>query len=129
MVCAEPATIGVLTLEIPDGFKIEKKQEKDPLGDLEVNRWRSEDGRSIELLYFVSGPKQDRGPMVATEKEEIEVAGQKTTLIETEEFFGEVKRVFVVYLRFGNSIYIFDSEQMSKEEFKLWLTSHVILRH
>ena len=128
--CAETATIGLLTLEIPDDFKTEIRCGKDSLGDQEINRWRAEDGRYIELLYFASGPAQvrDPQPMIVAEKEEIEVAGQKTALIKTEVFFGVDQKVLVVHLQFGDSIYIIYSERISKEEFKLWLTTHVILR-
>jgi hypothetical protein len=116
--CAETATVGVLTMEIPAGFKMEVKHEKDSLGDLELNRWRAEDGRIIEILYYAGDPKQDRGPMVIAKEEPIEVVGQKTKLMETEVFLGATKKVLVVHLRFGDSTYIIDSERMSKGEFK-----------
>src|ERR1035437_10738940 len=89
---AGPATVGSLSIEIPANFKVQESHTKDSLGDLEVNRWRAEDGRIIEVLYFASQPKQDRGPMVTAHEEAVEVAGQKTMLVETEVFFGATKK-------------------------------------
>jgi hypothetical protein len=120
---AGPAVVGTLSIEIPAGFKVQVSHSKDSLGDLEGNRWQAEDGRIIEVLYYASGPKQDRGPMIIAHEEPVEVAGQKTTLIETEVFFGATKKVLVVHLQFGDSIYILYSERMPKDEFKAFLKS------
>ena len=120
---AETATVGTLSVEIPAGFKVQESHTKDSLGDLEVNRWRAEDGRTIEVLYYADYPKEDGGPMVIAKEEAIEVVGQKTKLVEAEVFFGVTKQVLIVQLRFGDSIYIIDSERMSKKEFKKILKS------
>jgi len=82
----------------------------------------------LELLYYATSPKQDRGSMVVANEEEIEVVGQKTMLIETKQFFGAPKEVFVVYLHFGDSTYIIDSEHMAKSEFKAILTNLKIVK-
>ncbi len=120
---AGPETVGTISIAIPSDFKVQESHTKDSLGDLEVNQWRAEDGRIIEVLYYATQPKQDRGPVVTAHEETVEVAGQKTMLIETEVFFGATKKVLVVHLRFGDSTYILDAERMSKDEFKLFLKS------
>ena len=115
---AETAKVGALTMEIPPGFKAQMSHGKDSLGDLEVNRWRADDGQTLELLYYANFPKQDRGPMIVANEEEIEVADQKTKLIETKVFFGAEEKVLVVHLRSGKSIYIINAEHMPRDEFK-----------
>ena len=120
---AETASVGLLTMDIPSGLRAVEQHRKDSLGDLEVNRWESDDGRVLELLYYADYPKQDRGPMVIANQESIVVVGQKTKLIETSMFFGGQKNALVVYLCFGSSTYIIDSEHMQKSEFKSILKS------
>jgi hypothetical protein len=125
---AETASVGLLTLDIPSGFRETEHHQKDSLGDLDANRWESDDGRVLELLYYADFPKQDRGPMVIADEEAIEVVGQKTKLIETSWFFGVEKKALVVYLSFGNSTYIIDSEHMPKSEFKTILKTLQLLK-
>lgn len=63
VVRAENAKVGSLTIEIPVHFPVEAKHQKDSLGDLEVQRWKGEDGQVIGVLYYAKSPKKDRGPM------------------------------------------------------------------
>jgi hypothetical protein len=91
---SETASVGFLTMDIPSGFREVEQHQKDSLGDLEVNRWETDDGRVLQLLYYAGFPKQDRGPMVISSQESIEVVGQKTRLIQTSMFFGAQKKLW-----------------------------------
>ena len=120
---AETVTVGVLTMEMPTGFKAESKQEKDPDWDVVGKRWEADGGRVIQVLYYVNQPKHDRGPMIVAAEEDIEVAGQKTKLTETRVFFGATQKVLLVCLRLSDTNYMIYSERMPKEEFKRFLRS------
>jgi len=123
MTRADVLAVGSITVKIPANFRPVQLHTKDSLGDLEDNLWQADGGRKLELIYYSNFPKQDRGPMIIAKDEEIEIAGQKTKLIETKMFFGAEKKVLVVYLNFGDSIYIIDSENVPKSEFVAVLKS------
>ncbi len=112
---ADPARIGVLSFEVPPKFKLQPPPA--PRGELEVKRWQSETGASIEVFRYDQYVKQDRGGIVAATKDPIVVNGQRTKLIQTKIFFGEPKQVLAVYLNIGDSIYLFVGDRISEPDF------------
>jgi hypothetical protein len=125
---AGTTSVGALSIDIPTYFRAIERHQKDSLGDLEVNRWESEDGRVFQLLYYADFPKQDRGSMVISAQEPIEVVGQKASVMETTVFFGEKKKALVVYLNIGKTIYIIESEHMLNADFRRILKTLQILK-
>ncbi|HSI15213.1 MAG TPA: hypothetical protein VK961_24405, partial [Chthoniobacter sp.] len=86
----ETINVGTLVLEIPARFKAEVLHKKaGPEGELDFNEWRTEDGRILQVLYYFKYTSWDGGgPMKIAKEDAMDVAGQKTKLIETEWFLG-----------------------------------------
>lgn len=114
---AETTVVGGLSIEIPKEFKLETRV-KDPSGDPEVIRWRADGDRTIQLNYFAEFPKYPGQPIQPVEREDVEVAGLKTSLIRTEGSNGPSSGKFRVYLLVDPSTYSIEATRLTKEEFK-----------
>ena len=113
---ADFAQVGALAFNLPPGLKLQT-QPRESTGEAAYSHWLAEDGRSIEVYVYAHYIRQERGGIVAANKDAIEVAGQRTKLIETKIFFGEPKRVLAVYLNFGDMIYLIVGDKMTVKDF------------
>jgi hypothetical protein len=119
---ADLAQVGALAFDLPPGLKLQT-QPRESTGEAAYSHWRAEDGRSIEVYVYAHYIRQERGGIVAANKDPIEVAGQRTKLIETKIFFGEPKRVLAVYVNFRDTIYLIVGDRMTLKDFLKFLQS------
>ncbi len=118
------ATLGKITVRPPAPWKpVRAKGSGRPRSDGQIVTWSAPGGKSLHLNYWPGGPPEPGGAMVAAEKINVVVAGEKMQMIRTAQFHGQYTEVWVVFFQRGPAWYRLYARGVTRQEFEAVLRS------